>query len=182
MPDQPKTDSLFIRMHRALSRTAHALGRTVDAVAGRRLAAAFFDELEETLILADCGAPAAMAVVAELRQKSNAEREYRPEEVRGMLADIIAQRLTLQPMPVYDELFVMLFVGVNGAGKTTTVGKMAYRLAGEGKKVIIAAGDTFRAAAADQLSVWAGRANAQLVTHQPGSDPAAVVFDAISAA
>jgi len=182
MPDQPKTNSLFIRMHKALSRTANALGRTMDAVAGRRLDDAFFEELEETLILADCGAPAAMAVVAELRQQSNTQREYRPEEVRAMLADIIAARLTLQPMPQYDGLFALLVVGVNGAGKTTTVGKLAYRLAQGGKKVIIAAADTFRAAAAEQLSVWAERANAQLIQHQAGSDPAAVVFDAISAA
>ncbi len=144
----------------------------------------FFDELEELLITSDVGAETSMEAVERLRDLVK-QRGYRgSEEVRGALAEILTEMLAGSggELKLDTKPSVILVVGVNGVGKTTTIGKLANRLTDEGKKVLLAAGDTFRAAAADQLKIWADRTGADFVRHEEGSDPAAVVFDALNAA
>ena len=144
----------------------------------------FFDDLEETLILADAGVETAEKAVERLRQVTKERGLRGGAEVQGAFVEIMAEgmrrddlelRLTTKPS-------VILMVGVNGVGKTTTIGKLAGRFAAEGKKVLLCAADTFRAAAAEQLTVWAERAKCGIVRHEEGSDPASVVFDSIAAA
>ncbi len=142
-----------------------------------------YGELEAILIQADIGVDTTVKLLGRLRERVRAERVRQTEAVLPLLRDELrlilgpAEALRLDARPA-----VVMLVGVNGAGKTTTAGKLAAKLAGEGKKVLLAAADTFRAAAAEQLSVWAERAGAQLVRHAEGSDPAAVAFDALRAA
>ena len=144
----------------------------------------FFEELEDSLILADAGADTAMKAVEELRERVRTNGLRGAEEVKAALVDILAERLSVGSFELQLETrpSVILMVGVNGVGKTTTIGKLAARFTAEGKKVLLAAGDTFRAAAAEQLTVWAERANCEIVKHGEGSDPGAVVFDALTAA
>ncbi len=144
----------------------------------------FFEDLEETLILADVGGETAVTVVEELRRRVHDQGLRGGEQVRAALADILTARLEVgdRALRLDTKPSVILMVGVNGVGKTTTIGKMAARFVREGKKVLLCAGDTFRAAAAEQLQVWAQRAGADIVRHEEGSDPAAVVFDAAAAA
>ncbi len=143
----------------------------------------FFDALEETLILSDVGAEASMRAVEELRQAVRERNLRDPAEVRGALREILVRMLGRSGhMMLYSKPSVILVVGVNGVGKTTTIGKLSALLKSEGKRVLLAAGDTFRAAAAEQLGIWAERSGADFVRHEEGSDPAAVVFDSISAA
>ncbi len=143
----------------------------------------FFEELEETLILSDIGAETSADICDKLRAEVKRTGTTNPAEVKGLLKDIIADilsgdhRLNMSTKPA-----VILVIGVNGAGKTTTIGKLAANLKNDGKKVLVAAADTFRAAAIDQLNVWTDRAGVDIVKHAEGSDPAAVVFDACSAA
>lgn len=145
---------------------------------------AFFDELEETLILADAGAETAIASVEKLREITRSRGLRGGEQVREALEEILAERLNLgdHDLKLETKPSVILVVGVNGVGKTTTIGKLSAKLSEEGKKVLLCAGDTFRAAAAEQLAVWAERSGADIVRHEEGSDPAAVVFDGIAAA
>ncbi len=143
----------------------------------------FYDELEETLILSDVGAEASMRAVGELRDMVRERRLQNADEVRGALKEILTRMLGRNMgMMLYTQPSVILMVGVNGVGKTTTIGKLAALLKEEGNSVLLAAGDTFRAAAAEQLAIWAERSGADFVRHEEGSDPAAVVFDSISAA
>ncbi len=144
----------------------------------------FYEELEEALILADTGVEAATDAVEELRSRVKAQKLKEEEEVKACLREILRERLTQaeSDRPLGSEPSVILFVGVNGVGKTTTIGKLGARLQKEGKRVLLAAGDTFRAAAAEQLAIWAARSNLELIRHEEGSDPAAVVFDAMNAA
>ena len=174
--------SLFKKMRDALTRTSQAIGRTVDAVRGLRLDDAFFDQLEEDLILADAGVAMATAVVERLRSRSVQEREYDADQVRAMLAEIITELLAIKDNTPQQGLTAIMLLGVNGVGKTTTAGKLCHRMTQSGQKVVVAAADTFRAAAQEQLDTWVERAGGQLVAHQPGADPAAVFFDAIAAA
>ncbi len=142
-----------------------------------------FDELEEALILADLGAETAFKIVESLRKRVKEEKAKDAEDVRRLLAEEIAGILTSGAEP--SELTppaVILIIGVNGAGKTTTIGKMTKWYKEQGKSVLIAAADTFRAAAIDQLAVWCERANVTMIRHAENSDPAAVVFDAVQAA
>lgn len=152
---------------------------------GKAIDDAFFDELEEQMILADIGAATAMKLVEEARAWAKKTKAQSIDEVASHLEEIICQWLSegehqLQVVP--GQLNVVLFLGVNGVGKTTTIGKLAYQLKGQGLKVMAAAADTFRAAAIDQLAVWCQRAGIDLIRHQEGADPASVVFDALSAA
>ena len=144
----------------------------------------FYDELEESLILADAGVDTAVAAVQELREAVRTRGLRGGPEVRAALCDILAERLARgdTALRLGTKPSVILMVGVNGVGKTTTIGKLAARFAGDGKRVLLCAGDTFRAAAAEQLAVWAARAGCDLVRHEEGADPAAVVFDGLAAA
>ena len=143
----------------------------------------FFEELEETLIMCDIGVQTSVDICTELRKAVKEKGIKDPAEIKNELKRIIAEMLGEDRKIDYStKPTVILVIGVNGAGKTTTIGKLAARLTSEGKKVIVAAADTFRAAAIDQLQVWVDRAGAEIVKHSDGSDPASVVFDAISAA
>lgn len=144
----------------------------------------FYEELEESLILADLGMENAAGAVEELRKVVYNNRLQSGEEVKEALREILARRLqvgdpglTLIPGPA-----VVLFIGVNGVGKTTSIGKLAAQLKSQGKKVLLCAGDTFRAAAADQLEIWADRAGVDIVRQHEGADPGAVLFDALQSA
>jgi fused signal recognition particle receptor len=141
----------------------------------------FFDELEETLILSDLGAQTAMKITEALRAKIKETRSKSKEEVMGFLKQILIEMVQVERTPKQEPL-IMLVVGVNGVGKTTTIAKLASRYKGEGKKVILAAADTFRAAAAEQLDEWAHRVGVDIVKSSTGADPSSVIFDAIGAA
>ncbi len=144
----------------------------------------FFDELEENLILADVGAAIAAEAVEELRRKVYRERLLTAEEVKGALRSILKQYLEVGDgtLNLSTQPSVVLVIGVNGVGKTTSIGKMAHLLKEQGKRVLLCAGDTFRAAAADQLEIWANRADVPIVRQHEGADPGAVLFDGLQAA
>ena len=144
----------------------------------------FFEELEENLILSDMGMDTTLEAVETLRERVKANKIKEPEEVKACLREILVEMLDVGPtaLDLTDKPAVILMIGVNGVGKTTTIGKLANLLKNQGNRVLLAAGDTFRAAAADQLAIWADRAKVDLVRHEEGSDPAAVVFDAMNAA
>ena len=145
---------------------------------------AFFDELEESLIMADVGMEVAVSAVKELRNVVYNERLEGAEQGKAALRRILARKLEMDNMALdlSTQPSVVLFIGVNGVGKTTSIGKMAHQLRKEGKKVMLCAGDTFRAAAADQLQIWAERAGVDIVRQHEGADPGAVLFDALQAA
>ena len=144
----------------------------------------FFDDLEETLILADAGVDTSVKAVDRLREVTKERGLRGGEEVCSAFQEILTELLSANDREMYlaTKPSVILMVGVNGVGKTTTIGKLAARYGAEGKKVLLSAGDTFRAAAAEQLTIWAERSGADIVRHEEGSDPAAVVFDSIAAA
>ena len=144
----------------------------------------FYDELEELMVLADAGAATAEQVVYLMKKKTWEDRYRRGDEARAGLIQVLKKLLDVgsTELKLDTKPSVILMVGVNGVGKTTTIGKLAHQFRERGKKVMLVAGDTFRAAAAEQLGIWADRAGADIVRHEEGSDPAAVVFDGISAA
>ena len=172
----------FDKIKQGLEKTRRQMGGLFAEFTGEN--EEFFEELEDSLILADAGADTAMKAVEELRERVRTNGLRGAEEVKAALVDILAERLSVGSFELQLETrpSVILLVGVNGVGKTTTIGKLAARFTVEGKKVLLAAGDTFRAAAAEQLTVWAERANCEIVKHGEGSDPGAVVFDALTAA
>lgn len=144
----------------------------------------FYEELEEALIMADAGGETSFKIVSRLRDKVREENLLGEEEIKECLASVLAELLE-SPGAEFDissAPAVILVVGVNGVGKTTSIGKLAAKYNSEGKKVVLAAADTFRAAASDQLTLWAKRANCDIVKHGEGADPAAVVYDAINSA
>ena len=144
----------------------------------------FYEELEELLVMSDVGASTAENVVKGLRKMTWERRFRRGDEARAGLVELLTKLLNVGDtgLKLETKPSVILMVGVNGVGKTTTIGKLANQLKGEGKKVLLCAGDTFRAAAAEQLGIWAERSGADIVRHEEGSDPAAVVYDSICAA
>ena len=144
----------------------------------------FYDELEERLILSDMGMDTTLKAVEELKRRVKAQKIKDEEGVRGCLREVLRDMLEVgdQSLHLTTKPSVILFIGVNGVGKTTTIGKLAASLKGEGKRVPLCAGDTFRAAAAEQLTIWAQRAGVEIVKQHEGADPAAVVYDAVSAA
>ena len=144
----------------------------------------FYAELEEALILSDMGVDTSTEAVDTLRERVKANKIKDPEEVKACLREILVETLDVgdPALDLTDKPAVLLMIGVNGVGKTTTIGKLAHQLKQAGNRVLLAAGDTFRAAAADQLAIWADRAQVEIVRHEEGSDPAAVVFDAMNAA
>ncbi len=151
---------------------------------GSELTDDFYDELEESLILADTGMDVALELVSELRRRVREEKIKTMEEARSCMVKVIADALNAgnTGLDLSTKPAVVLFIGVNGVGKTTTIGKIGAQLKGEGRKVLFCAADTFRAAAAEQLTIWADRAGVDIIKQQEGADPAAVVFDATSAA
>ncbi|MBQ3560750.1 MAG: signal recognition particle receptor subunit alpha, partial [Oscillospiraceae bacterium] len=173
----------FSRISEGLKKTRDSLKERFDDVfSGASVDEDLFDELEEALVLADTGAVTAAAICEELRKKVKKEGVSDPEKVREMMYEVVAEILRGgQELDLENKPAIIMMIGVNGAGKTTTIGKMAKNFVDEGKKVVVAAADTFRAAAIDQLQVWTDRCGAELIKHSEGSDPAAVVFDAIAA-
>lgn len=175
----------FDRLKEGLKKTKDNLVGKVEAIfIGRKIDSMTLEEMEEALIAADIGIKAATEIVNFLRDKAKQGEIENPENIKGYLKEEMTSMLG-SSCPIifsYERPFVILAVGVNGVGKTTTIGKLASRFVSEGKTVMLAAGDTFRAAAIDQLEIWAKRACVQIVKHQDGSDPAAVAFDAIQAA
>ena len=174
----------FEKIRAGLTRTRENIGHSFDQLFAGELNDDFYDELEETLILADMGVDATMKAVEALRERVRGEKIRDMEGARACLRAILTEMLQVgDPALKLDTTpSVALFIGVNGVGKTTTIGKLAARLKGEGRRVLMAAGDTFRAAAADQLEIWSQRAGVELVRQHEGADPAAVVFDALTAA
>ena len=141
----------------------------------------FYDNLEEILLTSDVGAEATEQIVDNLKEKIKQTKTVDEENATRLLKEVLAEVLGDEQFET-DYPCVILVVGVNGVGKTTTIGKLAHNFAAEGKSVVVAAADTFRAAAADQLEIWAQRAKVRVIKHEEGSDPAAVVFDALSSA
>ena len=175
----------FEKISAGLKKTRDSLmGRLEDLAAGfTKVDEDFFDELEETLIMGDVGANVTMRIMDELRDRVRHAGITEPSEVIGQLREIITGLMGEEsPLDLSTKPSVVLVIGVNGVGKTTTIGKLAAALKAQGKKVLLCAGDTFRAAAADQLTIWSQRAGVEIVKQHEGADPAAVVFDAVSAA
>jgi fused signal recognition particle receptor len=153
-------------------------------VLGEKIDESFLDELEEALIASDVGTQTAAMVLADLKERFKRNELSSPELVRERLKQVLYDIVSSRPasLSLTGTLSVILVVGVNGTGKTTTIGKLAHRLQGEGKKVMLAAADTFRAAAVEQLSIWGERNNVPVIKSKEGADPGAVVFDALVAA
>lgn len=175
----------FDRIKQGLKKTSDAVSEQFESVmaAFQHVDAELLDELEEAMILADLGANVAHKAVTELEARAKRQKINSAAELRGVLADILVHDMQEDtPLDVSKQPAVVLVIGVNGVGKTTSIGKLAARYVAEGRRVMLAAADTFRAAAADQLEIWAKRAGADIVRHGEGADPAAVVFDAVAAA
>ncbi len=170
------------KLREGLSKTKNAIFGRIDKMmqAFVRVDEDFLEELEELLITADVGVNATEEILDRLRDEIKAGRLKQPEQIKDALRTILADMIGEgEPLRLDTTPAVILVIGVNGAGKTTSIGKISNRLRAEGKKVVVAAADTFRAAAIDQLAVWCERSRVDLVRQQEGSDPAAVVFDAI---
>ena len=176
----------FDKIKAGLTKTRDALSNTLGQVFSgfSELDDDFYDELEESLILADLGVETSGKAVERLRKRVREDHLKTTEEAKDALKDILTEMLNVgtPELNLTTRPSVILVIGVNGVGKTTTIGKLATRLVKEGKKVLLVAGDTFRAAAADQLEIWAGRSGADIVRQHEGADPASVVFDGIQAA
>ena len=176
----------FDKIKAGLTKTREALSNTLGSVFSgfSEIDDDFYDELEESLILADLGVDTALKATEKLRKAVREQHLKTPEEAKTALKEILVQMLNVgdTQLNIGASPSVVLVIGVNGVGKTTTIGKIATRLVREGKKVLLVAGDTFRAAAADQLEIWAGRSGADIVRQHEGADPASVVFDGIQAA
>ena len=176
----------FDKIKAGLTKTREALSNTLGSVFSgfSEIDDDFYDELEESLILADLGVETALKATGKLRKTIKEQRLKTTEEAKEALKDILTEMVSVgdTALDLTTTPSVVLVIGVNGVGKTTTIGKIATRLVGEGKKVLMVAGDTFRAAAADQLEIWAGRSGADIVRQHEGADPASVVFDGIQAA
>lgn len=168
------------------------LKKTRDAVIGQidsmlksftKIDDELFEELEELLVMGDVGVPTAEKICEELKKKVKKEGIKNPNEIHRLLEETVADMLRGgEELDISTTPSIILVIGVNGVGKTTTIGKLANHLTKQGKKVILAAGDTFRAAAIEQLEIWADRSHCEIIKQNEGSDPAAVIFDAISAA
>ena len=176
----------FSKIKEGLTKTRKAMAETLGNVFSgfSNLDDDFYDELEECLILADLGVETAGRAGESLRRRVKEEKIREPEEAKAALKDILVEMLDVGDtrLRLDTQPSVVLVIGVNGVGKTTTIGKLAKQLGDQGKRVLMCAGDTFRAAAADQLEIWAGRTGADIVRQHEGADPAAVVYDGIQAA
>lgn len=176
---------LFGKISQGLKKTRDNLSQAVNSVVSSftKIDQELFEELEEALILADTGVNTAEAICEELKQRVKSEKITDPALISDMLKKVIADMMSVDnTIKTRTKPSVILVIGVNGVGKTTSIGKMANRYKSEGKSVILGAADTFRAAAAEQLTIWADRAGVPIIKHQEGADPSAVVFDTIAAA
>lgn len=178
---------LFDKLKAGLTKTRDAFSDRVSEVfkVFVKVDEELFEELEEALICADIGVETAMFIIEELRDRVKKNRVTDGNEVKQMLKDVIAEIMTdkdSESVIKENTLNILLVIGVNGVGKTTTIGKLAAKFASENKKVLLAAADTFRAAAIDQLDIWAKRTDCEIIKRDEGSDPGSVVFDAVNAA
>jgi fused signal recognition particle receptor len=183
---KPEKTSWFQKLKRGLSRSSSAISESIVSVfTKRKLDAAALEEFEEVLIKADLGPATAMAITDALRA-GRYDKEISEDEVKGVLATEIEKVLAPVAKPLVIDAarkpHVILVVGVNGTGKTTTIGKLTAQLTAEGKKVVLAAGDTFRAAAIEQLKIWGSRSGAEVIAREPGADAAGLTFDALKQA
>ena len=183
--EKPKKVSLFNRLKQGLTKAKQGITDRIDEVlkAYTKVDEELLEDLEEVLITADVGVNTTMDIIEKLEDVIRTKKITDPQDVREELKLIIEDILSKDDtkLDVSHSPTIILMVGVNGVGKTTTIGKLAHRYKSEGKKVLLAAGDTFRAAAIDQLEVWANRCNVDIIKHQEGADPGAVIFDAIKA-
>lgn len=178
---------LFQKLRSGLTKTRKNITDKIENLikSSKNLDDMFWEELEEILIQADCGVNVAVDMVEEMRAAAKKNKLNDPALVMGLLQEEVVKLLGSDSAPLNipgDELAVILVVGVNGSGKTTSIAKLAHRFKSEGRRVILSAGDTFRAAAIDQLQIWADRIGVELIKHQEGADPGAVVFDSLNAA
>ena len=173
---------LFGKIVGALKKTRDGIASKLSALFARGIGDDFYDELEEILISADISVTTAEDIVEQIREEAKREKLKDKEYVVNLLKDVIEDTLCEAEVPEIEYPAVIMLVGVNGVGKTTTIGKLANYFVRQKKSVTVAAADTFRAAAADQLTVWAERAKVRIVKHEEGSDPSAVVYDAVSSA
>lgn len=183
--EAPKKKGFFAKIRDGLRKTKDAMMSRMQQVLGgfTKIDDDLFDELEETMIMSDLGPETSVEICDQLRKRVKERGVTDPQAIMGMIQEIITEMLGEdQELEYPTKPTVIMVIGVNGAGKTTTIGKLCHQLKSEGKKVIVAAADTFRAAAIDQLEVWTNRAGVELVKHAEGSDPASVVYDAIDAA
>lgn len=172
----------FSKLKEGLKKTKDNIGKKIFAAfSGRALDDDFYEELEEAMLTADMGVTATEQILDEFKDEVYREKITDTEKAKNLLKRIMVDSISYD-IPDYDYPLVILLAGVNGVGKTTAIGKLANYFKSTGKSVVVAAADTFRAAASDQLEVWADRANVRIIKHKEGSDPASVVFDAISSA
>ena len=172
----------FSKLKEGLKKTKDNIGKKIFAAfSGRALDDDFYEELEEAMLTADMGVSATEQILDEFKDEVYREKITDTEKAKNLLKRIMVDSISYD-IPDYDYPLVILLAGVNGVGKTTAIGKLANYFKSIGKSVVVAAADTFRAAASDQLEVWADRANVRIIKHKEGSDPASVVFDAISSA
>jgi fused signal recognition particle receptor len=175
---------LWQKIKTSLTATRQGLTQKIDRLfkSGEKIDQDSLDELEEILILADLGASTTQKIMDKLREKIKAGEVRSPEEVKEFLKGLITAILIKNDSEILSPSYkpqVIMVIGVNGVGKTTSIGKLAYQFKQEGKKVLLAAGDTFRAAGIDQLEIWAQRVGVDIIKHQAGADPSAVIFDAL---
>ncbi len=184
--EQEEKKSFFARLKEGLGKTRAAISDKVDAVLVSlgKVDDDLYEELEEALIMSDIGADTSMYIISLLKERAKSRGITEAMELKGVLREIVEEILSAQDSKMHLDASpaVIMVIGVNGVGKTTSIGKLAHYYKSQGKKVILAAADTFRAAAIDQLEIWAERAGVEIVKHQEGSDPSAVVFDSIQAA
>ena len=183
MTEKKEKKGLFARLREGMTKTRESITHAIDQLVGvyKELDDDFYDELEMVLISADVGVKTTEKIIERLKAEVRARREGNPEHVRGILKEIVADMMASEPFAPKSPS-VVLVVSVNGVGKTTTIGKLGCHFREQGKSVILAAADTFRAAATEQLTIWAERAGVPIVAHGEGADPAAVVFDAVASA
>ncbi|WHH59418.1 signal recognition particle-docking protein FtsY [Petroclostridium sp. X23] len=183
---EEKKMGFFARLKEGLSKTRSAITERVDEVIKtfKKVDEELFEELEEVLITADVGVNTSMEIIGRLRVACKEKKVADSSEVKTLLKEIMSEMLISEDshLNVAGSPSVIMVIGVNGVGKTTSIAKIANKLKNEGKKVLLAAGDTFRAAAIDQLQIWGDRVGTDVIKHQEGADPAAVVYDAIQAA
>ena len=186
--EKPEKAGFLKKLEMGLKKTKKNISEAIDNIIVKytKIDEAFFEEIEDTLISADLGVSSVMEITEQLKRKVKLEKIKEPSQIKEELSNIMKEMIREKnfdyKVNIYETPLVILVVGVNGVGKTTTIGKLAFKFKSQNKKVMLAAADTFRAAAIDQLAEWAKRADVDIISHNEGSDPAAVVFDAIASA